>query len=63
MFFASVLLAAALLLAAVRLIPAQSAPPFRLRGFDLPGAVTAAAALLLAAYAVVRLEHGLDGWP
>lgn len=62
-FFAPVLLAAALLLAAVRLIPAQAAPPFRLRGFDLPGAITAAAAMLLAAYAVVRLEHGLDGWP
>ncbi len=61
-FFAPVLLAAALLLAAVRLIPRQEAPSAARRGFDLPGALTAAGAMLLAAYAVVRLEHGLDGW-
>ncbi|KOU60321.1 MFS transporter [Streptomyces sp. MMG1533] len=62
-FFAPVLLAGALLVAAVRLVPAQDAPPRVRRGFDLPGAVTAAGAMLLAAYAVVRLEHGVDGWP
>ncbi len=61
-FFAPVLLAGALLLAAVRVVPAQDAPVRRRRGFDLPGASTAAGAMLLAAYAVVRLEHGLDGW-
>ncbi|MGP4044830.1 MFS transporter [Streptomyces sp. 2A115] len=31
-------------------------------GFDVLGAITAAGAMLLAAYAVIRLEHGLDGW-
>ncbi|ANS67203.1 transmembrane efflux protein [Streptomyces lincolnensis] len=62
-FFAPVLLAGALLLAAVRVVPRQEAPPFTRRGFDLPGAITAAGAMLLAAYAVVRLEHGLHDWP
>ncbi|MFD3307697.1 MFS transporter [Streptomyces sp. NPDC058694] len=83
-FFAPVLLAGALLVAAVRLIPAQprteepeigepgiqepgsnkspGRPRRRTEGFDILGATTAAAAMLLAAYAVVRLEHGLDGW-
>jgi predicted MFS family arabinose efflux permease len=62
-FFAPVLMAAALLLAAVRLIPRQQEVPAPARRtFDLPGALTAAGAMLLAAYAVVRLEHGLDGW-
>ncbi|MFI1441450.1 MFS transporter [Streptomyces fructofermentans] len=100
-FFAPVLLAGALLVAAIRLIPAPGptgtpagaatgtpagaaagAPgragtptplpaaipkglPATLRsraeGFDVLGAVTAAGAMLLAAYAVIRLEHGLDG--
>ncbi|QQM42784.1 MFS transporter [Streptomyces liliifuscus] len=73
-FFAPVLLAAALLVAAIRLIPAQpragepgnekspGRPRRRTEGFDILGAGTAAAAMLLAAYAVIRLEHGLDGW-
>ncbi|MEV0225843.1 MFS transporter [Streptomyces sp. NPDC050704] len=81
-FFAPVLLAGALLVAAVRLIPTQpqtrTQPPKALdtrpsvrprphtrrrsEGFDILGAATAAAAMLLAAYAVLRLEHGLDGW-
>jgi predicted MFS family arabinose efflux permease len=62
-FFAPVLLAAALLVAAVRLVPRQDAPPARRHGFDLPGVITAAGAMLLAAYTVVRLEHGLHDWP
>ena len=81
-FFAPVLLAGALLMAAIRLIPHQprteepenaepgskepekspGRPRRRTEGFDLLGATTAAAAMLLAAYAVIRLEHGLDGW-
>ena len=88
-FFAPVLLAGALLVAAIRLIPAQpraeepgneepgngesgndepanekspGRPRRRTEGFDILGAATAAAAMLLAAYAVIRLEHGLDGW-
>ncbi|WP_055612358.1 MFS transporter [Streptomyces phaeochromogenes] len=94
-FFAPVLLAGALLVAATRLIPHQphqprpaesenaesenaepgssepgsaeaekspGRPRRRTEGFDILGAATAAAAMLLAAYAVIRLEHGLDGW-
>ncbi|KKZ72517.1 MFS transporter [Streptomyces showdoensis] len=60
-FFAPVLLAAVVLAAAVRLIPAE-ARPVRTGGFDLGGALTAAGAMLLLAYGIVRLEHGLDGW-
>ncbi|QCX78484.1 putative MFS-type transporter EfpA [Streptomyces sp. YIM 121038] len=68
-FFAPVVLAAAILAAAVRLVPAADAPAakasatLRSGGFDLPGAAAAAGAMLLLAYGVVRLEHGLDGWP
>jgi MFS family permease len=62
-FFAPVLLSAALLLAAVRLVPRQDGPRARGRSFDLPGAIIAAGAMLLAAYTVVRLEHGLEDLP
>jgi MFS family permease len=62
-FFAPVLLAGAILAAAVRLIPAQAAPERRGGGFDVAGAAVAAGAMLLVAYGVVRLEHGLAGWP
>ena len=61
-FFAPVLMSAALLLAAFRLIPRRPAPPPTGHGFDLLGALTAAGAMLLAAYTVVRLEHGLEAW-
>jgi MFS family permease len=61
-FFAPVLMAGALLLAAFRLIPHPATAPPTGRGFDLPGTLTAAGAMLLAAYTVVRLEHGLDAW-
>lgn len=60
-FFAPVALAALMLAAAVRLLPADTAPP-RTAGFDVPGAVSAAAAMLLLVYGVVRLEHGLADW-
>ncbi|MFF2063696.1 MFS transporter [Streptomyces sp. NPDC058200] len=64
-FFAPVLLAGAILFAAVRLLPRSAAeqPPVRgSGGFDLPGAATAAGAMLLLAYGIVRLEHGGSGW-
>ncbi|MFG2147340.1 MFS transporter [Streptomyces sp. NPDC048696] len=61
-FFAPVLLAGAILLAAVRLVPAER-PPVRTGGFDLLGAAVAAGMMLLLAFGIVRLEHGLDGWP
>ncbi|WP_406862481.1 MFS transporter [Streptomyces sp. HUAS MG47] len=62
-FFAPVLLAAAVLLAALKLIPKEPRPDRTGQGFDLPGALIAAGAMLLLAYGIVRFEHGLDGLP
>ena len=62
-FFAPVLLAAALLLVALRLVPKESRAERTGEGFDLGGALTAAGAMLLLAYGIVRFEHGLDGLP
>ncbi|MEV0319970.1 MFS transporter [Streptomyces sp. NPDC050658] len=63
-FFAPVLLAGAVLAAAVRLIPKEAARVRgRAGGFDLGGAGAVAGAMLLLAFGVVRLEHGLAGWP
>ncbi|OLZ46836.1 MFS transporter [Amycolatopsis keratiniphila subsp. nogabecina] len=61
-FFTPVILSAVILLAALWLIkePArEERGPCRL---DLAGAVTVTAAMLLIAYAVVRLEHPGQGW-
>ncbi|MGV9312660.1 MFS transporter [Streptomyces sp. NPDC003691] len=60
-FFAPVALAIPMLAAAAVLLPADPAPP-RTEGFDVAGAVTAAGAMLLLVYGIVRLEHGLAGW-
>lgn len=64
-FFTPVFFAAAILAAAMRLIPAEAAGTGtkRSRRFDLPGAAAAAGAMLLLAYGIVRLEHGLVDWP
>ncbi|WP_107501723.1 MFS transporter [Streptomyces viridosporus] len=56
-FFAPVFLVGALLLAALRLLPAEARPEPAPRGYDLAGAASAAAAMLLLAYGIVRLEH------
>jgi MFS family permease len=56
-FFAPVFLAGAILLAALRLLPAETRPKPAQRGYDLAGAASAAAAMLLLAYGIVRLEH------
>ncbi|MET9518364.1 MFS transporter [Streptomyces sp. NPDC002994] len=64
-FFAPVLLGGLILIAALRLLPAEASRPAARRGggsFDLAGAATAAGAMLLLVYAIVRLEHGFDGW-
>ncbi|MGW4030305.1 MFS transporter [Streptomyces sp. NPDC004838] len=60
-FFAPVILAGVILLAAVRLLPAER-KPVRKGGFDLAGAAAAAGAMLMLTYGVVRLEHGFHGW-
>jgi MFS family permease len=62
-FFAPVLLSAAILLAAIPLIkePAGERPPAG--GFDLAGAAGITGAMMLLVYGVVRLEHPADGWP
>lgn len=60
-FFAPVLLAGGILIAALRTVPAE-ARPVRTGGFDLPGAAAAAGAMLLLAYGIVRLEHGTTDW-
>ncbi|MBL7258060.1 MFS transporter [Actinoplanes sp. LDG1-01] len=54
-FFAPVLLAAVILVAALFLIR-DDVPPRVTRSFDLPGAFTVTAAMLLLAYAVVSLD-------
>ncbi|MFD0318625.1 MFS transporter [Streptomyces flavalbus] len=60
-FFAPVVLAGAILLAAFRLVPATARPAPARHGYDLLGAATVAAAMLLVAYGIVRLEHGGEG--
>ncbi|MFJ5730805.1 MFS transporter [Streptomyces paradoxus] len=60
-FFAPMFLAGAILLAALRLLPAEARPEPAQQGYDLVGAATAAAAMLLLAYGVVRLEHRGEG--
>jgi MFS family permease len=59
-FFAPVILSAAILLAAVPLVRDVGERP-AVRGLDLAGAVTLTAAMLLLAYGVVRLESPGEG--
>ncbi|NRQ37708.1 MFS transporter [Nonomuraea sp. NN258] len=60
-FFAPVFLAAAILVAAIRLLPAEARPGAARHGYDLAGAASAAAAMLLLAYGIVRIEHRGEG--
>ncbi|MGP3960853.1 MFS transporter [Nonomuraea sp. 3N208] len=62
-FFAPVLMSAAILAVAIPLIkePVAERPPAT--GFDLAGAVTITGAMMLLVYGVVRLEHPAEGWP
>ncbi|MFI8073995.1 MFS transporter [Streptomyces sp. NPDC086033] len=60
-FFAPVFLTGAILLAALRLLPAETRPEQGQRDYDLAGAASAAAAMLLLAYGIVRLEHRSEG--
>ncbi len=60
-FFAPVLLSAVILAVAIPVLKDQAPQARRAGGFDLPGAFTLTAAMLLLAYGVVRLEHGSAG--
>ncbi|MBC6470474.1 MFS transporter [Actinomadura alba] len=59
-FFAPVILSAVILVLAVPLIP-KDRPEHSGHGFDMAGAITVTGAMLLLAYAVVRLEHPAEG--
>jgi MFS family permease len=60
-FFAPVIMSALLLLAAIPLVKDSVTPPRpSLREFDLGGGLTVTGAMLLLAYAVIRLEHASD---
>ncbi|MGW5156920.1 MFS transporter [Nonomuraea wenchangensis] len=60
-FFAPVILAAAILLAALALLKESPTPERGQGGFDLAGALSITGAMLLLAYGVVRLERPGDG--
>ncbi|WP_232835735.1 MFS transporter [Actinocorallia populi] len=60
-FFAPVLLAAVILVAALLLIKEADEPERPEGGFDLPGAFSITGAMLLLVYGVVRLEHSGNG--
>ncbi|WP_258055674.1 MFS transporter [Streptomyces sp. Ru62] len=60
-FFAPVFLTGAILLAALRLLPSEGRSGPAERGYDLPGAASAAATMLLFAYGIIRLEHRGEG--
>ncbi|MGP4098994.1 MFS transporter [Nonomuraea sp. KM90] len=60
-FFAPVFMAGVILFAALRLLSAEARPEPARCGYDLAGAASAAAAMLLLAYGIVRLEHGGEG--
>jgi MFS family permease len=59
-FFAPVILAALILLAALPLLKDDRQSTPQGQGFDIPGAISATGAMLLLAYGVVRLEHGSE---
>ncbi|SHN46962.1 MFS transporter [Cryptosporangium aurantiacum] len=62
-FFAPVIMAAVILVAALVLLRDTEERTARTGSFDIAGALTITGAMLLLAYAVVRLEHGADGLP
>ncbi|UJW35105.1 MFS transporter [Saccharothrix sp. AJ9571] len=61
-FFAPVILAAILLVAAILLIKDTGRPDRTGQRTDLAGAVAITSSMLLLVYGVVRLEHPADGW-
>ncbi|WP_329088631.1 MFS transporter [Streptosporangium sp. NBC_01469] len=62
-FFAPVIMASAILVAALLLIPrGDDSPPQARGGFDLAGAITVTGAMMVLVFAVVRLEDPAAGW-
>ncbi|MFB4269331.1 MFS transporter [Nonomuraea sp. GTA35] len=60
-FFAPVLLALVILIAAIPLIRDQGERPAATGGFDVAGSISITGAMILLVYGVVRLEHPSDG--
>ncbi|MEV0997151.1 MFS transporter [Nonomuraea sp. NPDC050202] len=60
-FFAPVLLALVILIAAIPLIKDQGERPAATGGFDVAGSISITGAMILLVYGVVRLEHPSDG--
>lgn len=61
-FFAPVLMAAAILVVAVRLIPRDGRPERMSGGFDLAGAMSLTGAMLLLVFTVVRAPEASPAW-
>jgi MFS family permease len=61
-FFAPVLVASAILVAAIRLIPDSPRPERPAHGFDLPGAIAVTGGMLLLVVAVVQSSEMAAGW-
>ncbi|WP_436758811.1 MFS transporter [Streptosporangium sp. V21-05] len=61
-FFAPVIMASVILVAALLLIPDSDHPYRHSRGFDLAGAVTVTGAMMVLVFAVVSLEDPAAGW-
>ena len=61
-FFAPLVMAAVILLAAVRLVPSDTRPPSSRRDFDVAGAVLVTGAMLALVFAVVRAPDAAMGW-
>jgi MFS family permease len=61
-FFAPVLVAAAILVAALKLIPDGGRPDRAAGGFDVPGALAVTGGMLLVVFAVVQAPETAPGW-
>jgi MFS family permease len=61
-FFAPVLMATVILVVAIRLIPREDRPERRSGGFDLIGAATLTAAMLILVFAIVQAPEVALGW-
>jgi MFS family permease len=61
-FFAPVLVASTILVAAIRLLPDSGRPERSAHGFDVPGAIAVTGGMLLLVFAVVQSSEQAAGW-